>query len=359
MAVTAQTGTFSFGAQTAKGTVSSTFYRHRASDIDLATISDDRLGPPEVGGVPVPTIPFRAGVMASGGALLNPRLEDTLGWLLHGACGSWSVTADEDVFGTTQTDVQHHEFVFATDQAFIPYMSYRKDIPGEAAADDLGETFQDCKIVNLTVALPNDGLISSRIDVLGRATDTQFASAPSWSYDNTFEDYESIPIGSVTGGFIKIPTFSATALPVTAASVSLTNAPLDIRQERNFGSPYLDEITVVGRSLTVDLVVKWKDPQLYRDILTGSTTGTQWTAAPYVSDLDIYTRSPNNMGALTSPYELRFVAPEVMYQVVGGIRLAGNQAVMIRVTGTAIAPSSGDYMTIHMANEATDYTWPT
>ena len=53
MAVTAQTGVFSFGGQTGKTTISSTFFKHRASDIDLATISDDRLGPPEVGGEPV------------------------------------------------------------------------------------------------------------------------------------------------------------------------------------------------------------------------------------------------------------------------------------------------------------------
>lgn len=358
MAVTAQTGTFSFGGQTGKGTLAATFYRHRASDIDLATISDDRLGPPEVGGSPVPTIPFRAGVLASGGALINPRLEDTIGWLLYGATGAWSTTADEDVFGTADTGIQHHEFVFATDEAYLPYLSFRKDIPGTAAANDLGEIFQDCKIVNLTVALPNDGLISSRIDVLGRAADTQFESAPTWSYDNAFETYESIPIGSVTGGFLKIPGFSATALPVTAGSVSLTNAPLDIRQERQFGSPYLDEITVIGRSLTVDLVVKWKDPQLYRSILTGTTEGTQWTAAPFVQDLDIYARSPLVIPTQTTPYEIRFEAPQVMYQVVGGIRLAGNQAVMIRLTGTAIADASG-YMNLHVANEQTDYTWPT
>lgn len=358
MAVTAQAGTFSFGGQTGKGTVAATYYRHRASDIDLATISDDRLGPPEVGGVPVPTIPYRAGVQAAGGALLNPRLEDTIGWLLYGACGAWSVTADEDVFGTTDTGVYHHEFTFATDAGFIPYMSFRKEVPGETGTDDLGETFQDCKIVNLTLALPNDGLITSRVDVLGRAADTQFTTDPSWSYDNTFEDYQSIPIGSVTGGYMQIPSYSATDLPVTAANVTLTNAPLDIRQEKNFGSPYLDEVTVVGRSLTVDLILKWKDPELYRDIITGSTTGTQWTAAPFVSDLDIYARSPEVIPSQTTPYELRIVAPTVMYQVVGGIRLAGNEAVMLRVTGTAIA-STQDYVTFHVANEATQYTWPT
>jgi hypothetical protein len=358
MAVTAQTGILSFGGQSGKGTVSSTFYQHRAADIDLSTTSDDRLGPPEVGGINTPTIPYRAGVLVSGGATINPRLENTVGWMLHGALGSWSATQDENVFGTADTGVYHHVFKFASDSGFVPYMSFRKYIPGETATDDLGETFLDCKIVNLALALPNDGLINARVDVLGR--EPSFDDDPTWTYGNTeMEDYQSIPIGSVTGGYLKVPTFSATALPITAANVTLTNAPLDVRQEKNFGSPYLDEVTVIGRSLTVDLVVKWKDPQLYMSILTGSTTGTQWTAAPWVNDLDVYALSTDVIPSQASPYQLRVQAPEIMYQLNGGIRLAGNNAVMMRITGTAIAPSSGDYCTIDVANKATDYTWPT
>lgn len=361
MAVTAQAGVFSFGAQTGKGTLSATFYQHRASDIDLATISDDRLGPPEVGGVPVPTIPYRAGVMAAGGAMINPRLENTLGWLLYGALGAVTSTVDTDVFEVASTGANHHIFKFATAQGFVPYMSFRKEVPGELTANDVGEQFQDCKIVSLAIAFPNDGLITSRVDVLGRAAGTNFDHSPdAWSYENTeFEAYPSIPIGSVTGGYLKIPDFSATALPVTAANITLTNAPLDIRQEKNYGSPYLDEVTIVGRSLTADLILKWKDPELYAKIITGATDGTNWTAAPFVSDLDIYALSPNDIsGAITSPYELRVEAPLMMYQVQGGIRLAGNEAVMLRVTGTAIAGTE-DYCQFHLANEETQYVWPT
>jgi len=358
MAVTAQAGILSFGGQTAKESLASTFYRHRASDIDLAVISDDRLGPPEVGGDVTPTIPYRAGVIATGGATINPRLEDTFGWLLHGAMGHVTTDADENVFGTVSTGLYHHQFIFHTDSGYTPYMSFRKEIPGTASdgSDDLGEIYQDCKIVNLAFALPNDGLITSRVDVLGRAAGTQFDDNPSFSYDNTMEDYESIPIGCVTGGYIKVPGFSATELPVVAANVSMTNAPLDIRQEKVFGDPYIQAVTTVGRAFTVDMVVKWEDPQLYLAILTGSTTGTQWVATPWVEDLDIYALAPNN-AVSTYPWELRVQAAQVMYQVAGGIRLAGNQSVAMRITGTALADTQ--YATIHVSNTATNYTWPT
>lgn len=359
MAVTSQAGVFSFGGQSAKGTLATTFYRHRASNVDLVTISDDRLGPPEVGGQPVPTIPYRAGVVATGGATLNPRLEDTIGWLLHGACGAWSKADDKDVLGNTVTGMYNHEFTFATDEAFIPYMSFRKEIPGSdsAGTDDLGEIFQDCKIVNAAFALPNDGLITSRIDIIGRAAGDNFDDNPSFTYDNTYEDYQSIPIGCVTSGYIKIPDYSATELPVVAANVSLTNAPLDIRQEKIFGSPYMQDVTVTGRALTVDLVVKWEDPELYLSILTGSTTGTQWVTTPFVEDLDIYALSSIDATGLSTPWGIRFQAPSVMYQVAGGIQLAGNNAVAMRITGTAIADASG-YMTINVGNTQTDYNWP-
>lgn len=364
MAVTAQTGIFSFGGQSAKGTAASTFYKHYASDIDLAPISDDRLGPPEVGGIVVPTLPYRAGTIATGGALINPRLQNTIGWLLRGAAGAWDVTADEDVFESTTTGFSHHKFYFDTqNQSLVPWMTFRKLIPGTQNTDFSGETYVDCKIVGLTFALPNDGLISSRVDVLGRSWEfTNGTAATQWSYANTqFDSNDSVPIGSVIGGYLKVPTYDSNPLPVVQATITLANAPLDIRQEKIFGSPYIEDVTITGRSVVVDMIVKWNDPYLFKSILTGDSAGTEWTAAPFLSDLDIYAMSHKESGVSGQPYELRFEAPNVMYQVVGGIRLAGNGAVMMRVQGTAIVPSDTSYyFTMHLGNTwSTGYTWPT
>lgn len=369
MAITSQTGLLGFGAQTAKGTIAATLYQHRASDIDLGAVSDDRLGPPEVGGIPTPTIPYRAGIMATGGATINPRLENTFGWILEGAMGACSSTSGEDVYdstiGTTYT-FYHHAFTFKTDDAsFVPWMTFVKDVPAVVHTEHHVETYVDCKVIGLTFTLPNDGLINARVDVVGRmpssTTYTQFATDPSITFGNTqMEDYPSIPIGCTIGGFLKIPTYSTAALAVAAATVSLTNAPLDIRQEKVYGSPYLEDVTITGRQLTVDMVLKWTDPKLYRDILTGSTTGTTWTSMPFVSDLDVFALSPGKTPSQGTNYQLRVQAPAVMYQVAGPIRLAGNNAVMMRLTGTAIASTSTvGYAVIHLGNEKTNYTWPT
>jgi len=367
MAITAQAGVFAFGPQKAKGTIATDFFKHRASDVDLATVSDDRLGPPEVGGIPTPTIPYRAGVMATGGALINPRLESTLGWLLYGALGAVNTSSNKDVLGATVTGMYAHQFLFATDAGYVPWMSFRKYTPGGGDdANSLGETFRDCKIVALTLALPNDGLINARVDVLGlggtdETTFTQFESDPDWNttYENTeYEDYESIPIGSVAGGYLQVPGLGSGDLPVVQATVTLQNAPLDIRQEKVFGSPFLEDVTIIGRQMTVDMVLKWRNPELYRAILTGTTTGTKWVPTPFVDDLDIVAQSSVLCGTTTKPYGIRIKAANVMYQVQGGIRLAGGQAVMLRVTGTAIA-GTGTYAEIWIGNNTTAYTWPT
>ncbi|MGC9423769.1 hypothetical protein [Vibrio sp.] len=357
MAIVAQAGVFGFGPQSGKEVAASALYKHRAADIDLAVISDDRLGPPEVGGTPTPTLPYRAGVMAAGGATISPRLENTFGWLLYGVAGDVTSTIDEDVLGNTATGYNHHVFTFdPSSEGFVPWMTFYKEIPGETAGDILAEKYQDSKIVNLNLALPNDGLIQARIDAIGRMGDNAFSSTPETFENTEYEDFTSVPIGSVEGSYIQIPGYSATDLPIVACTVSLANTPMDMRQEKIFGSPYLEDITVIGRSLTVDMIVKWRDPELYRSILTGSTTGTSWSACPFVSDLDVLAVTGICAGE-TYPYQIRVQAPEIMYQLVGGIRLAGNEAVMQRIQGTAIKGSS-DYYQLHLCNTVTEYAWP-
>ena len=273
-----------------------------------------------------------------------------------------TTTANSNVFGTQTTGMYNHEFIIAaSDPADAKYMGFRKHIPGTNATNSLGETYTDGKIVALTVALPNDGIVSARVDTLCRVP--AFDDNPSFTYSNTqFEEWNSIPISCVLDGFMKVPTFSTTEeLPIVGATWVHTNAPLDIRQEKVYGDPYLEDITVIARATTVDLLLKWKDPRLYLSILTGTTTGTQWSSTPWTGTLDIVTLATKNVPASNpaTPWQLRLRAAEMMYQVVGGIRLAGNQSVMMRITGTAIIPSSGNYLTVNLANATTQYIWPT
>lgn len=361
MTTVAQAGIFGYGPSAGKeiAVASGSWYRHKATLVDLAIMDDQRLGPPEVGGRPLPTLPYKAGVMVGGGATINPRLEASLGWLLAGALGSSTTTSGSG-------GIKYHEMrINNTSPGLVRWMGFRKYIPSDTAGDDIGETYNDCKITNLVLTLPNDGLVSARVDVLGRTFTLE--ESPAWGITSgsaggwdpvygEFEDYQSVPIGTDPGGYIYVPNFGE--LPVVQCQVGIQNMPLDTRMEKVYGSPFLEDVTVVSRAVTLDLTVKWRDPDLYRKILTGSISGTEWSAEPFTEEIQFRTKSPYNMPGESLPYNLDIDITDAMLALQGGIQLAGNNAVMMRFTGTAL-DVPGEYALFTLTNQYTDYTWPT
>ena len=453
--VISQAGIFGFGPQGSEEVLASTFYRHKSRDIDLAPVDDVRMGPPEIGGVPVPTFPYKVGALAAGGATLSPRLEDTFGWLLYGAMGdvstsgspsgisypeivmqrqtlsagaktistkltspttptklivrgwrdgstpltgnvvihgtssgspaesvtlsdqdevqtslTWSAITSVDLpayinnafdavsIGWIDTDMREHTFKFlAADNYWLPYMSFRKLIPAGRSGVTFGEEFVDCKVLGMNFQLGNEDPIAARVDVMGKTFNFVDDPAGSWTWGNTYETYSSIPLGCVPGGYIMVPSFGDTPLPITGATVGIQNAPLDVRQIRNFGSPFLDDIPIVTRQLVFDVTCKWYDPTLYRAIQTNSKVGTTWSSLPFVKSLDIMAYSPAYAPSTNSPYGLRIQSDSVLWQLAGGVRLAGNELVQMRLTGVAI-DSSGNYASLGLINKKESYDWP-
>ena len=361
MAVVAQAGILGFGPQAGKeiDVVSGSWFRHKATLADLAIMDDQRLGPPEVGGRPLPTIPFKAGVMVGGGLTIHPRLEASIGYLLKGALGYCDTTSGSG-------SVKNHVFQLDPDNpGFIPWLGFRKFIPsgGDVGDYSIGEIYKDCKIISLALTLPNEGLIQARVDALGRLFEldpspswgTTSGSAGGWNAAGEFEDYPSIPIGTTPGGYISTPDYGV--LPVIQAVLTMTNRNLDIRQEKVYGSPYLEDVTIVTRSLNVALTVKWKNPSLYRQILTGSLVGTEWSSVPFTTAITFRSISPANMSGASQPYELLVTVTEAMLALQGGITLAGNDAVLMNFAGQAL-DTTGDYCTFELRNKYASYAWP-
>lgn len=350
MSVTAQAGTVGFGAQSAKGTLPTTWFRHRATMVDLAPIDPTQEGAPEVGGIPVPSFPYKTGPMVAGGLTLQPRFEDTLGWLLYGLMGDVTSTESPGASG-----IYNHLFeMLESDPTYVPWMGFRKHIPRKdnGVNTDLGEIYKDCKVLGFTLTLPNEAPLSARIDVLGR--EFQLDEDPSiWAWDNTFEHWESIPVACAVGGYLKI---EGAELPVVQANISFQNVPLDPRNEKVYGSPWLEDITIIQRRMQYEMTVKWNNPDLYRDVLTGSTSGTDWSPHPKTASFEVKAVSSMDIDGEDEPYSLIVAADEVMMNQVGGITLAGNQAVMMRFSGTALEATN--YASFTLRNKATSYVWP-
>jgi len=432
MAVTAQAGIFGFSPESAKGSVGTTFYRHKATLIDLGLLDDVRVGPLEIGSGPFPTFPYKAGYVVGGGVEIQPRLEDTLGWLLYSALGDVTTT-------NPSTGVYKHVFApDTTDLSFVRWLTLRKYIPKKEGdeATDMGEEYLDCKPIGLALTLPNDAPIAARWDFLGLShrfvpnigttisktnsdltrssnivtattttdhgfvpgdgvtiagadsgwngifgirstpTSTTFtyyhegadgsptASGTSdvgeqWAWDNTYEDWGSIPVGCEQGGGI---TFNGGGineeLPVVGARIIFGNQSLDLRQEKVFGSRTLEDITIIQRLMTFDVTVKWNNPRLYQAIITGNQYDLDWASRPLTGVMDISMVGTENIGSTNTKYQLDISAPEIMWQMNGPIQLAAGQAVMMRFTGTALEPTSGDYVSFSLYNGQSAYTWP-
>lgn len=352
MATSAQAGLFSFGPQAGKGGTPTAWYQHRATMIDLGVIDETREGPPEVGGIAVPTFPYKSGPIIAGGVTIQPRYESSFGFLLMAMLGKCTSSVDP-----YNADVYNHVFSLPTDSTNVPWLGFRKHIPRKdgVATTDIGEIFKDCKIVGGTLSLPNDAPLGMRIDAIGREFLLD-ADPTAWTYANTLESWESVPVACQTGGYIKI---GGVEMPVVAAQVGWQNVPLDIRQERVYGDPFIEDVTIIQRRLSYDMTVKWNNADLYRQVLAGGVSGTQWSGTPHTASFEVKSVSSVNMPLETEPYSLTIAADEVMMSQQGGITLAGNGAIMMRFSGVALDATNYASFTLRNKVDTTPgYAWP-
>jgi hypothetical protein len=355
MAVTAQAGIFGFGPQSAMEVAATTFYRHKATTIDLGVMDEVRLGALEIGSGPFPSFPYKTGYSVGGGVEMQPRLEDSLGWLLYAALGDVATGAAVD-------GVYPHTFKpLTSDLSFVRWLSLRKYVPMKESdpTTDMGELYTDVKPTGMAFTLPNNAPITCRWEFLGREF-TMVPDISAWAWANTYEDWGSIPVGCETGGYIKFTGGGLTDLemPVVNARINFVNTNLDLDQERVYGSPALEDITILTRQMSFDVTVKWNNPQLYQALLTGSNIGTTWASSPLTGSLDVATVATQLAGSsLTQKFELDISTDEIMWQMNAPIQLAAGRAVMMTFRGTALE-SQTDYAQFLLKNEVSAYAWP-
>ena len=349
MSVTAAQGIFGFGPQSHMGALPVTWMRHRATLVDLDVADPVLEGPLEVGGIGVPTFPYKPGPIVGGGATIMPRFENTLGWFLYDLIGTES---SAPVAG--HTGIYDHTFSLPDYAIGNPWLGLRKYIPKNngASGTDMGQVFTDCKVIGSTLTLPNDAPVSMRLDFLGREAKLEDPSG--WTWGNDYEGWESIPVGCVTGGYINV---DGSPMPIVGANITFQNVPLDPRQERVFGSPFLEDITTIQRRLTYDMIVKWHNPDLYQKIFSGAVDAMSWSSHPYTASFEARAVSSENIGSDTIPYQLTVSANSVLFNLVGGLVLAAGQSILMRFTGVALEHDDG-YATFVLRNGIADYTWP-
>jgi len=353
--VLAQTGIVGFGPQTAKGTMATTFYRYKAMRAALGAVEDNRTAQLEVGGVPYPTGAFKAGAFFGGEAVLQPRLEGDIGWVLYAACGNVSTVSDCPEAGL-------YTHVFRPDPSAtstIKWLSARVMTPGATSSDNLGSIGLDCRIPQLRIVVPQNDVVTAMLTVQGRVPSWANAEAANaWTWADDYEDFDSVPI-SVKGHF-EVP--DDTSIPALGVDITLANVLTDVRREMIVGEYHPDDLAVITRNMMISFVHKYPDPARYLASVANEddpfASAMPWSPVVNTQSCELKVESPANISGKSNPYSLTLKASKVNWVAEGPPVLTAGDMLSIRYTGTVLEPDSGDYFELHLVNSQVAFQWP-
>lgn len=358
MTVASSEAVFSYGGQSAKGTLATTWYRHKASRVNIGPQQVIQQFPPEIGGGFHPTGAFKMMAFGAGQAILNPRLEDVIGWLMYAAVGQLSSVDD-----IPEAGMSRHYFTPPDNYYDMKWMSIRRSIPGATGTgDNVGEILLDARCVGMRIAAAPGAILTGAFTFVGREPKLSLTGVDSWSYNNTYERYPSVPLAHQ--GWLKLDHAEE---PATNLVLDIVNQYTNPREELIIGSPYPDDFILQRQMLTATWTYKWENPDLYQALLTGDEVEAggeiDWSPAVHTAPFEFEVTSPGNATGQTNPWLLNVYAPEFTWQAAGPPELIGGGWLALQFTGIAQEQTTGDTFRMYLENavqtgDPTYYTWP-
>jgi hypothetical protein len=281
-----------------------------------------------------------------------------MGYLFYAAMGNVSTVANTDMDGNAATGVYTHIFNFNA-QNTLPWFAVRRKIPGQTAAEDQGEYGIDCQLGAIRVNADNTGKVMMDAMIAGRRPWWQDGPL-SWTWNNTLEDGTTIPesmFGSLSWG--------TDAPPMLDMRVDILNDVTLANPQSEFiiGSPYPDDSITISRRVMISGTLKYKNPALYKKLMTGSAVSTDWSSSPLVVKTVGGTyafksvfKAPLKIGATNTNYALAFRA-NAMTVISSPIQPAAGRMVTQEVSAVIQTPDAGDYFQIVLQNGVASYSW--
>ena len=337
--------------------------------VDLTPVQGQNVLPPEAGNEPLPRGMFKTGIHVAGGVDLIPRLSDRFGWLLEAAFGDASSYTDQTVAqviaaaGATP-GVNAHLFGFQdADSFYLPYLTAHRLMPANLAADEVGEVFQDCRIAGFTLTANAAAVVTSRFDLLGRASGaTVWDVNPGWSQP-TYDDDSAFAVTSCLGEFKASVTGGTpgtlTAFDVRQITLTVANAMLPPDRSRRIGNPHPKDFPVLSRNIGISAVLMLEDYDLYVQTFGGPANpvvDTAWSCIPLDGDIDFTLQSPAEIAATGEYYLFRFRTTAGNVKLMARpIVLMPNEPVLMQVQGTIARPSTGRAFYAYLQNATLSY----
>jgi Phage tail tube protein len=305
--------------------------------------------PQEVGGTLFVASTYKNGAFVSGSANIFARMQGSIGHLLLAAAGAKAATA-----GTGTAATRTRFYTDPNDESTLRWLAFRKYTPASGGTDGITEYLYDAKVNAVTLNIPAVGPTGMAFSFLGRKTlsaDNESATG------TTYEGGEGL--GQSCNGTISLPGFTAAigggwSGKFTSAQIVLANNLSQPQQEMIIGAYHPDDFTTLSRAASVQLVYKWEDADLYKEILYGGAAGA-WSPVIPTSAVSIKTASSNDITGKTVPYSMEFVASSVDWTI-SKPTLAGNNLLMVQLTGLVKGTvNSTPTWYIDLVND-TDYT---
>lgn len=342
------------------------FYYYPQTDVGFGPTKNQDTLPPENGGRALPSGAYVTGVWNEGATTIIPRLDNRFGWLLLAAMGDVSTVSDVTIAqhlagsGTT-AGVNTHIFNFyASDQYFVPWLTFRRELPHPTAANQLGEESQDGKIRTLTLNIAAAAPVTCDIDAIARSKQSNydFEFDPGWTA--TYDDLDDFAVANCDGHF----KVEGTAFKVTNVAVTLTNQLLPANQSIHVGSIDPLDFPTLGRMMTITATILVEDYGLYVSTFSGVTndgaTDANASCIVYKADVDVMVASQTYITG-SEPFRLRVVSNTAENNVawqVRPIRVQANRPIVLQVTANVLATATGYPVSIYLQNDKANYNLP-
>lgn len=343
MSRTSLIGAFGMARQSAKDNVPSSFTYAPATSVSLNPNQNVATLPPEIGGSYFLRGSYKASVIGGGDTALIIR-PNSVGNLFMAYSGVDNVTP---VSG--QTGAYSHVFTPFAPAAGVdlPWYTLQKDIARLSA-----EQYLNAKLQSLRIDIPKSAIATAQASWIA-TTPSGITSVGSVTTDSTPQMQTSLASVSLTpeGNGSNI---SANSVKMERFSLTMSN---NLSQDEfSVGNLYLDDITLLQKTINVDMDVIIRDTALYQAVyLNGGTIPGSISPSVYRGSLTLTLNSTTNIPTTTQPYQLTFNFPGLDFLTMP-ISLSGADLVRATLsTQVTLGPSGSDMYTITLINGVASY----
>lgn len=336
-------GVFGLARQSAKDSVPSSYTYMPTTTVGLNPNQNAQTLPPEIGGSHFLRGSYKSAVMGTGdvGMIIRPN---SFGNLLMGYAGVDNVTP---VPG--QTGAYSHAFTPFAPAAGVdlPWFTLQKDVSKLYA-----EQYLNAKCRSLRIDIPKGSIATCQSSWLA-TTPSAIASITSPTLDATqpFQTTQAT-VGLTQEG--SGSNISANSIVMERFSMTMTNSISE--DETSVGSFYLADITLLQRTLTVDMDLVIRDTALYQAVYyNGNSLPSAWNPTIYRGALNLVLNSSQLIGTTTQAYQLTLNFPGLDFLMIP-ISLQGADLVRATLsTQVTLGPSGTDTFQYTLINGVASY----